>query len=157
MPRLPRLTPSRRHGPEGGGMPRMLLVAPSTRVPLAAGRAVTSYRPALHHPGPPRGRPYSADCPGFTAFSFPKATRQDLVSMPVAGPDSLNNHQRQATAALLSSLSPLIAEVGELFTAAGHEVALVGGPVRDAFLGRTAGDFDLTTDAPPERILEIIE
>jgi poly(A) polymerase len=75
--------------------------------------------------------------------------------MPVPDPDSLRNPQLQAAAALLSSLSPRITELGELFTVAGHEVALVGGPVRDAFLGRESPDFDLATDAPPERILEI--
>jgi poly(A) polymerase len=75
--------------------------------------------------------------------------------MPVPDPDSPRNRQLQAAAALLSSLSPRITELGELFTAAGHEVALVGGPVRDAFLGRESPDFDLATDALPERILEI--
>jgi poly(A) polymerase len=75
--------------------------------------------------------------------------------MPVPDPDSPNNHQLQAAAALLSSLSTRITELGELFAAAGQEIALVGGPVRDAFLGRTSGDYDLTTDAPPERILDI--
>ena len=38
---------------------------------------------------------------------------------------------------------------------AGHELALVGGPVRDVFLGRPSGDLDLTTDAPPPRVLEL--
>jgi poly(A) polymerase len=75
--------------------------------------------------------------------------------MPVPDPDSPSNHQRQAAAALLSSLSPRITELGDLFAAAGHEIALVGGPVRDAFLRRKSGDFDLTTDAPPELILGI--
>jgi len=42
------------------------------------------------------------------------------------------------------------------FSAAGHELALVGGPVRDAFLGRPITDLDLTTDARPERTLEIV-
>ena len=47
-------------------------------------------------------------------------------------------------------------ELGERFTAAGHEVALVGGPVRDALLGRLGDDLDLTTDARPEQVLEIV-
>ena len=42
------------------------------------------------------------------------------------------------------------------FSAAGHELALVGGPVRDAFLGRPTTDLDLTTGARPERTLEIV-
>ena len=51
---------------------------------------------------------------------------------------------------------PLLKELGELFTAAGHEVALVGGPVRDAFLGRTSPDLDFTTSASPEETLRLL-
>ena len=51
---------------------------------------------------------------------------------------------------------PLLQELGERFTAAGHELALVGGPVRDAFLGRQASDLDLTTDASPDQTVAII-
>ena len=43
-----------------------------------------------------------------------------------------------------------------IFERAGHELALVGGPVRDAFLGRPVQDLDLTTDASPDRILELV-
>jgi poly(A) polymerase len=34
---------------------------------------------------------------------------------------------------------------------------LVGGPVRDALLGRTSDDLDFATDARPEQVLEIVE
>jgi poly(A) polymerase len=63
--------------------------------------------------------------------------------------------QQQAAAALLAAISPVADELGRLFARHGHDLALVGGPVRDVFLGRTPGDIDLTTDAPPERVLEI--
>ncbi|PZE64592.1 CCA tRNA nucleotidyltransferase [Curtobacterium sp. MCBD17_021] len=43
------------------------------------------------------------------------------------------------------------------FAAAGHELALVGGPVRDAFLGRPVTDLDFTSDARPDTILRIVE
>ncbi|MDQ4138584.1 MAG: CCA tRNA nucleotidyltransferase [Actinomycetota bacterium] len=43
------------------------------------------------------------------------------------------------------------------FAEAGHELALVGGPVRDAFLGRPISDLDFTTDARPDRILELLK
>jgi poly(A) polymerase len=76
--------------------------------------------------------------------------------MPVPERDPLTEGQLQAAAALLAALSPRVTELGKLFTAAGHELALVGGPVRDAFLGRTHADFDLTTDALPDRILELV-
>ncbi|MGV8885829.1 MAG: CCA tRNA nucleotidyltransferase [Microbacteriaceae bacterium] len=54
------------------------------------------------------------------------------------------------------SQSPPVSLLATAFAAAGHELALVGGPVRDAFIGRTVSDLDFTTDAHPDRILEII-
>jgi len=74
--------------------------------------------------------------------------------MPVPDPEPLNDRQLQAAAALLAAVSPQAAELGDVFAAAGHELALVGGPVRDVFLGRQPGDLDLTTDAPPPRVLQ---
>ena len=50
-----------------------------------------------------------------------------------------------------------ISLLAERFAAAGHEFALVGGPVRDAFLGRAVTDLDFTTDADPDQILAIVE
>ena len=44
----------------------------------------------------------------------------------------------------------LVDELGERFTAAGEQIALVGGPVRDAMLGRLHNDLDFTTSARPE-------
>jgi poly(A) polymerase len=75
--------------------------------------------------------------------------------MAVPDPDSLNERQLKAAAELLAAVSPLVAELGALFASAGHQLALVGGPVRDAFLGRKSQDLDLTTDARPEQILQI--
>ncbi len=46
-------------------------------------------------------------------------------------------------------------ELARLFARQGRELALVGGQVRDAFLARTHSDYDLTTDARPEQVLEI--
>ncbi|WP_460362430.1 CCA tRNA nucleotidyltransferase [Actinocorallia lasiicapitis] len=69
-----------------------------------------------------------------------------------------NEEQQKAVAELLRRVVPAEAEeLGGLFAAAGHELALVGGPVRDALLNRPVTDLDFTTDAPPERILEIID
>ena len=62
---------------------------------------------------------------------------------------------REAVAHLAPTL-PLLQELGERFAAAGHELALVGGPVRDAFLGRVSGDLDLTTSARPEQIEAVV-
>ncbi|MEY4714011.1 MAG: hypothetical protein RIQ37_341, partial [Actinomycetota bacterium] len=56
-----------------------------------------------------------------------------------------------------STNSDLLRKLGELFQAAGFEIALVGGPVRDAFLGRIAPDLDFTTSANPDQILKLIK
>jgi poly(A) polymerase len=47
--------------------------------------------------------------------------------------------------------------LGALFEAAGFELSLVGGPVRDAILGRIAPDLDFTTSANPDQILKILK
>ncbi|MGL5810980.1 MAG: CCA tRNA nucleotidyltransferase, partial [Nocardioides sp.] len=51
----------------------------------------------------------------------------------------------------LDRLAPVLRPLGELFAAAGHELALVGGPVRDALLGRSHEDLDFATSARPEQ------
>jgi poly(A) polymerase len=53
--------------------------------------------------------------------------------------------------------TPLLDLLGKAFSEAGFELALVGGPVRDAFLGRVAPDIDLTTNATPDEILKVIK
>ncbi|HEX6954491.1 MAG TPA: CCA tRNA nucleotidyltransferase [Agromyces sp.] len=53
--------------------------------------------------------------------------------------------------------SPTVAALAEAFADAGYELALVGGPVRDAFLGRGTNDLDFTTDATPDEILEVVK
>jgi len=63
--------------------------------------------------------------------------------------------QRRALA-VLAGLPPAALELAEAFRAEGHELALVGGPVRDAFLGRASADLDFATSAGPgesEKIL----
>lgn len=61
-------------------------------------------------------------------------------------------------AAVLLGVADLLAPVAVRFAEAGHDLALVGGPVRDVMLGRTAAnDLDLTTDARPEQIERLVE
>lgn len=49
------------------------------------------------------------------------------------------------------------AELAERFVAAGHELYLVGGSVRDALLSRPHTDLDFTTAARPDEIKKIVE
>lgn len=77
------------------------------------------------------------------------------MSDPQNPDDSLATLRKRALT-VIAELAPAALELGELFRAAGHELALVGGPVRDAFLGRASADLDFTTSATPdesERIL----
>lgn len=55
------------------------------------------------------------------------------------------------------SKSPTVSRLATVFADAGFELALVGGPVRDAFLGRDINDLDFTTNARPDDILKIVE
>lgn len=64
---------------------------------------------------------------------------------------------RRAAVRRLAPAMTLLTELGQLFGARGHELALVGGPVRDAFLGRRSPDLDLTTSARPDEIESAID
>ncbi len=65
---------------------------------------------------------------------------------PPLGVSAMQEH----ALAELRRIAPVIDELGSRFAAAGEEIALVGGPVRDAMLGRLHNDLDLTTSARPE-------
>ena len=53
--------------------------------------------------------------------------------------------------------TPAVMRLSHRFAEAGRELALVGGPVRDAFLGREVNDLDFATDARPDEILRLIK
>jgi|FLYN01.1.fsa_nt_gi poly(A) polymerase len=55
-------------------------------------------------------------------------------------------------------VDPLAKELGERFRAAGHELYLVGGAVRDLFLRRLRDDqeLDLATDATPHETIQVL-
>ncbi|MEU0811720.1 CCA tRNA nucleotidyltransferase [Streptomyces sp. NPDC005970] len=83
--------------------------------------------------------------------------------MPNANTDSnhsqstneLSQVQRRAVGELLR-VSPVADDLARRFEAAGFSLALVGGSVRDALLGRLGNDLDFTTDARPEDVLKIV-
>ncbi len=58
----------------------------------------------------------------------------------------------------LLEVPEIAVELGERFRAAGHELALVGGVVRDLLLGRVrpGAELDLATDAPPRETTRIL-
>ncbi|GAA1564485.1 CCA tRNA nucleotidyltransferase [Kribbella sancticallisti] len=63
--------------------------------------------------------------------------------------------QRQGVQSLLR-IAPVVDELGSRFAAAGHEIALVGGPVRDILLGRGSKDLDFATSAHPEVVERLL-
>ncbi len=59
--------------------------------------------------------------------------------------------------ASLIERAPLASSLAQSFAAQGFRLALVGGPVRDALLGRLGNDLDFTTDARPEITKKILQ
>ena len=53
--------------------------------------------------------------------------------------------------------NPVVATLATAFADAGFDLAVVGGPVRDALLGRETHDLDFTTNARPDDILRIVK
>jgi poly(A) polymerase len=67
----------------------------------------------------------------------------------------ISDVQRTAVHELLR-IAPVIDELGSRFERAGEQIALVGGPVRDALLGRLHNDLDFTTSAHPDRTEQLL-
>ncbi|MDR0403050.1 MAG: HD domain-containing protein [Treponema sp.] len=54
-------------------------------------------------------------------------------------------------------IHPVLREIAAVFSAAGKEVYLVGGAVRDLLLGREAVDWDIATNARPEEVIGLFK
>ena len=72
-----------------------------------------------------------------------------LSTVPAAPADPMDDARRRLAGALVL-LDPCVDDLAHRFAVAGHRLALVGGPVRDALLGRPWLDLDFTTDAHPD-------
>jgi poly(A) polymerase len=77
------------------------------------------------------------------------------VPVPAEGSDWIAEAGMRAIRELVR-LSAVTDPLAGRFRDAGHEIYLVGGPVRDALLGRQTADLDFTTDARPEQILDVV-
>ena len=78
-----------------------------------------------------------------------------MSSSSVTPSSCLSAAQKRAVTELLR-VSPVADELGERFAAAGHELHLVGGSVRDALLGRLGDDLDFATSAHPDQTLAVV-
>ena len=65
-------------------------------------------------------------------------------------------HALPSPDALRQILPSVIFDLADRFVRAGHELSLVGGPVRDLYLGRVSPDLDFTTSARPEETIKVI-
>jgi poly(A) polymerase len=75
----------------------------------------------------------------------------------VSSQPSLVDVQRTAVRELVRA-TPILDAIGRRFADAGHEIALVGGSVRDALLGRLKdGDLDFATSARPDDIERLLD
>lgn len=86
--------------------------------------------------------------PGHVPFSVVPNANEET-------PLALSQVQRRAVSELLR-VSPVADDLARRFQEAGFTLALVGGSVRDALLGRLGNDLDFTTDARPDDVLKIV-
>ncbi|GAA3819158.1 CCA tRNA nucleotidyltransferase [Streptomyces chiangmaiensis] len=94
----------------------------------------------------------------FNGGALPRPGHVPFSAVPNANednPSALSQVQRRAVSELLR-VSPVADDLARRFEDAGFSLALVGGSVRDALLGRLGNDLDFTTDARPEDVLKIV-
>jgi poly(A) polymerase len=76
--------------------------------------------------------------------------------MPTASQAGLSAASEMALASLIQR-APLASSLATIFKENGFTLALVGGPVRDALLGRLGNDLDFTTNAPALESKKILQ
>ena len=79
----------------------------------------------------------------------------DPMNTPRRSPVPLSVAQILAMSELLK-VAPMAQVLADRFAKAGFKLALVGGSVRDALLGRLSADLDFTTDARPDQTRAIL-
>jgi poly(A) polymerase len=107
--------------------------------------------------------------PGLGAGEVPSlvvtsvsVTREVLLVLPLDAMSTRGRPTVPLSAAQTLAMSELLRvapeanALAERFAGAGFKLALVGGSVRDALLGRLSADLDFTTDAKPEETRKIL-
>jgi poly(A) polymerase len=75
---------------------------------------------------------------------------------PLNQQDPQERRLQQHAVAELVRVAPVIEELGARFASAGHEIALVGGSVRDALIGHLGDDLDFATSARPDQVADLL-
>ncbi|PRY11455.1 CCA tRNA nucleotidyltransferase [Kineococcus rhizosphaerae] len=88
---------------------------------------------------------------------LPEESRPTAPTEPAAALELALDEARARAVEALEPVMPLLVDLGRVFAGAGFELSLVGGPVRDAFLGRRSADLDFTTDARPDDTVALLK
>lgn len=83
-------------------------------------------------------------------------SKSTTVGLPIVS-DAKTDLGRELALATLIERAPLASSLATAFKEKGYRLALVGGPVRDAILGRLGNDLDFTTDAHPLETKKILK
>ena len=144
--------------------------APSRRGPHLGqpGHGVQGLQPSQGRQAA-RGGPVSAGSPPDRAALRrllalhavpPRRPQRELAHLPVPWPLSrggpAGRGRRGEAWAREIEIPAAVAELLATLRGGGHSAYVVGGCLRDALLGRDPADWDLTTDAPPDRIQETL-
>jgi len=98
----------------------------------------------------------SPPAPGAGVINQGYCSNLGDVSTP-SQPQDLKKLAAQLALSALDEKSPIIASLAKAYKDAGFTLALVGGPVRDAILGRLGNDLDFTTNARPASSAKILK
>jgi len=74
--------------------------------------------------------------------------KESVLEVPIARAHAASHNRIMTPRELANSIC-------ETLRSSGHEALLVGGCVRDILLGREPADYDVATDAIPERVMEL--
>ena len=86
-----------------------------------------------------------------------RVTTREMFDLPEKGDSTAFIALLARAQTTIGGLEELLLPLARAFAQAGESLYLVGGPVRDAMLGRMGGDLDFTTSARPETIRAILD
>lgn len=86
-----------------------------------------------------------------------RVTTREMFDLPEKGDSTAFIALLARAQTTIGGLEELLLPLARAFAQAGESLYLVGGPVRDAMLGRMGGDLDFTTSARPDVIRAILE